>query len=573
MQIVINNKGRINSKTAIKICEFLEGEKTSYRRKYFFVLLVLDILWLCFNLLGGIIFGAFLLGIYFYDIFYAVKRGRKYISSMDGLVISFYDNELRIGNNIFSYASIKHIDTVAGFLAIFIGDDKVIVKITDENGEIIKAAIKYIKPKLFKLSEKIIVSNPNKISLINMAKAWKKCARFSSVLIIFARDILFFSIIINLFRLDVVYSLLWSMFVLVVNGILFGVSVLLSNLQIKKYLGTSILFSDAYIEWQDKKIEYKHIREVIPRKNHLIINAKKDSMVIFCDQCNISQIAKIYEILQFKCSYRIRFNDESSEKKRGYVKLSLYGVLCMAICAFYFLQIIAYPSKLSQYKEKYEENYGIELHVLEQDSSSIGYSIDKQNNKVVVLEAIEGIDKVLDRFPSEFWEGLRDKTKIRIIVCDDIENRKEGGKRVDGFTSNLVFQIDVYIDSDVSAIEETIAHEMFHVLISEVENEDFISSSFDNIIDVKQWKNYNPKGFVYGNSRSEYKDKFVSAYAMTNVEEDMAETFSHLLVSDYDLPREYKQDNIQKKAKFLVEWIEENFDGISEDAYWNKWFK
>ena len=60
MEIVINNKGRINSKIAINIYESLEGEKTSFRKKYFLMLLMLDVFLLYFNLIGGLIFGTFL---------------------------------------------------------------------------------------------------------------------------------------------------------------------------------------------------------------------------------------------------------------------------------------------------------------------------------------------------------------------------------------------------------------------------------------------------------------------------------------------------------------------------------
>ena len=131
----------------------------------------------------------------------------------------------------------------------------------------------------------------------------------------------------------------------------------------------------------------------------------------------------------------------------------------------FLIQIVTYPSKFSKYREEYEEKYGIELCVAEEDSGTFGHSVEKQYNKLLILEAIEGIEQVLDRFPSEFWDGLRDQTQIRIIICDNIKDYE--GKRAAGITSDLLFEINVYIDSDSISLEDTIAHEMFHVLIAE----------------------------------------------------------------------------------------------------------
>lgn len=92
-------------------------------------------------------------------------------------------------------------------------------------------------------------------------------------------------------------------------------------------------------------------------------------------------------------------------------------------------------------------------------------------------------------------------------------------------------------------------------------------------MDETEWSRYNPSKFVYGKSVLDYKEYFVTDYAKTNMSEDMAETFKYLIACDDKLPDEYESEYIRNKAKYLIEWIEDNFEGVTEDAYWYKWFK
>lgn len=57
------------------------------------------------------------------------------------------------------------------------------------------------------------------------------------------------------------------------------------------------------------------------------------------------------------------------------------------------------------------------------------------------------------------------------------------------------------------------------------------------------------------------------------MQEDAAETFKYLVTSNDKLPKEYKNEAVKKKAQYLIEWIEDNFEGVTEDAYWNKWYE
>lgn len=52
------------------------------------------------------------------------------------------------------------------------------------------------------------------------------------------------------------------------------------------------------------------------------------------------------------------------------------------------------------------------------------------------------------------------------------------------------------------------------------------------------------------------------------MQEDAAETFKYLVTSNDKLPKEYKNEAVKKKAQYLIEWIEDNFEGVTEDAYY-----
>lgn len=152
-----------------------------------------------------------------------------------------------------------------------------------------------------------------------------------------------------------------------------------------------------------------------------MLKQKKESVLIICKQDNTEQIAKIYDIFQVKCSCIVNFKDIKECKKQRITKICGYALIIGCISTAEIILIIKYPSTLSSYKDKFKEEYGIALSVLKEETDRGDYTFEKPYNRAVILDAIKNIEKVLDRFPIEFWDKLSETITLNFIICDDIE--------------------------------------------------------------------------------------------------------------------------------------------------------
>lgn len=573
MEFIIDNKKNISAFTALKIRQICDCMRIRRARFSLIILVIIDICFFYLNIQQGL----FWLGVILLEIAYGIamdiKLGRKYVYNFDGQKVSANDESFTIGDNTYTYSLISRIMNVDDFVIIFLEKYKIIMGVTDENSDNIQRLLDSIKLKMHKLEEKIVVTNPKNVKLTTKIKAWKNISRYTKYVIGFIRDILLLTIVISLFEMKFFDGVIWIGIVLGIYSVLFAVNVIISEVQISKYLGINVYFTDEYIEWLEKRIEYKDINKVIIKKDYIVINTKKESVFITCTQDNTEQIAKVYDILQFRCSYIANFRDIKECRKHRIIQICGYALIIGCISIAEIILIIKYPSTLSSYKDKFKEEYGIALSVLKEETDRGDYTFEKPYNRAVILDAIKNTEKVLDRFPIEFWDKLSETITLNFIICDDIEPNFNIGVSTSGLTSNMTSKINVYIDSGVYDADETAAHEMFHVMIYALINIDDTNNNLDDIIDGDKWIKCNPDEFVYGKNTSKYKEYFVSDYAKYNMSEDMAETFKYLIACDDKLPDEYESEYIRNKAKYLIEWIEDNFEGVTEDAYWYKWFK
>ena len=120
-----------------------------------------------------------------------------------------------------------------------------------------------------------------------------------------------------------------------------------------------------------------------------------------------------------------------------------------------------------------------------------------------------------------------------------------------GIPNHSLKTIIINIDTDNYKLSRTIHHEIFHI----------INDQYIELFDYEEWKKFNSEDFKY-QSCSTCTDKFgmkllkkkigfLSEYSQSTAEEDMAETFSFLMIQNSELKMKLQNDNIlKKKSKF-----------------------
>lgn len=133
---------------------------------------------------------------------------------------------------------------------------------------------------------------------------------------------------------------------------------------------------------------------------------------------------------------------------------------------------------------------------------------------------------------------------------------------------------------DVSRGSETpdykrnsIHHEFFHI----------IDWKDDGLVYQDQvWAALNPPGFKYGSGGKNAQNDstvgvvtdslkgFLTRYAMTGVEEDKAETFSHMMISYRMVEQRTKHDPVLKAKFDYIKVLCQKFSSTMDDAFWKR---
>ena len=572
MELIITNRERISAFAALKVRKTCERVWTGWTKIWMLISIIGEFFMLWNGLIPGLIFGGIIFTTIIIRTIKSINKGRRLVSSVDGMPIRLYSDQIAIGNKMYYYGAISRVKIHAGFFYIFIGNVIIPIRITPGNQEMIPYMVDYIKSHMFKFNETIRMYNPWRINIITKMKAWRYTKSVGNLIASALWKVFILSTIVTLFEIKLKDALILFIAYSIVFGVIYVAKEIFMFIKMHKYNGIGISFSDEYIEWGNKRVEYKDVKSVIFRKDYIVINMKRRSLVIFCEPENMSYVANAFELLKIKCKNSAEFNDTKLRNKQCIREICWTASVCMLLCAFYINIMLGYSNMIEKYQEEFEEKYGVQLTVLEEDNVDDYYAFERPYNRILILNTIEQIDTVLDRFPTEFWDYMKENADLRIIVSDNIEQTFEGGMQAAGLTSNRLSYIEVYINSGAYTTKDTTGHEMFHVMANVVMNKKFVMYDIEKIVDIDKWNSYNPSGFKYGTVKDKYRKAFVSEYAMTNAHEDMAETFGELVGSDWWLSSKYKNEAIKNKSLFIIEWIDENFEGIPDDAYWYKWF-
>ena len=147
-----------------------------------------------------------------------------------------------------------------------------------------------------------------------------------------------------------------------------------------------------------------------------------------------------------------------------------------------------------------------------------------------------------------------------LILCKDLEVASIPAL---GVPNHSLKTIIVNINTNNYKLSRTIHHEIFHI----------INDQYKELFNYDEWKKYNSKDFKYqlcstctdkfGMELLNEKKGFLSEYSQSTAGEDMAETFSFLMIENSELKIKLQNDDIlKKKINFIkknILLIDQNF--------------
>lgn len=360
------------------------------------------------------------------------------------------------------------------------------------------------------------------------------------------------------------------------------------------------------IEIGNMLIPYESVKKVVLGEQFAIIKAGRMKLILTYERNE--DISLLYDNLRYYCGYRAKFVSAKKHKQteRTVLGCALIAYICVAIYAVWL--VFSYDGLVEKYKTKFKEVYDIELYIYNETQEIGDYTIDGATSKHKILNALKSIDNMLERFPKDIFRELDVQlddteiidTQLKIYISCDIEKQGEVLKSA-GITIKDLPDYNVYIDCDSFNVAKAFAHEMFHVIdgftgdlqlgaITDMIQDLLSDGAYSK--DESTWNQYNPPNFIYyenrifGNTRGWQNDYsytnredniediyFVSNYAKSAINEDMAEVFKYLVYCDDRLPSSFDSPHVRAKAKYIIKWLDDTFDCVTEDVYWNKWFR
>lgn len=174
------------------------------------------------------------------------------------------------------------------------------------------------------------------------------------------------------------------------------------------------------------------------------------------------------------------------------------------------------------------------------------------SEKKVLDEKFKIIQKNLNRYNQKFLKKINLKY---IVLC---ENLSISNINTAGIPDNVMKTLILDVKFDEKYFERVLHHEVFHI----------INDSFKEIFDEKIWTSFNVKDFNYAECSTctdkigldTYKktEGFFTEYSRSTASEDMAEVFSHLMISS---SINNKDPILEKKIQF----IKNNLSKIDKD--------
>lgn len=218
---------------------------------------------------------------------------------------------------------------------------------------------------------------------------------------------------------------------------------------------------------------------------------------------------------------------------------------------------------ISEIKNK----YGISIKVNEPAELSF-YDEEYNASPFEVYIVLSQLSECLDLFPDNFVKEIYDREYVDEFNIHIVQNIWGANAYANGFTS--VYEI-VFCSSGFS--KGIVFHELMHLIDNTI-----YDYYYDHDMDFyDMWTALNPDGFEYY-SEEDYEideDYFASYYAMTNIDEDMAETFQYMYEAyQYDDEHRFGDyEHVNEKAALLCKAIRNAFPSMAnvDEVCWEKY--
>lgn len=218
----------------------------------------------------------------------------------------------------------------------------------------------------------------------------------------------------------------------------------------------------------------------------------------------------------------------------------------------------------SQLIDNIKKKYTINVYVdreIDYSDYVLSYGVEPYNLYLLLTQLDDALSVFPDNFISEMYSDLDSGYDFNINIVKNIDSIDAFAFAFERF--EITFSTDAFY-------KNLVYHEMMHLIYERINN--YYNDKGENFYAL--WEKLND-GIEYNSEAEDVNDEyFVSNYAMTNADEDMAETFKFLCeTSEYDeMPDWLKKKPANKKAVFLCETIRKVYPSVSatERAYWEK---
>ncbi len=231
--------------------------------------------------------------------------------------------------------------------------------------------------------------------------------------------------------------------------------------------------------------------------------------------------------------------------------------------------------------EKFERKFLLTLYYKDKPKAtwpSLKYHLAGRTDYRKLSQYIKVLDKEFAKYPKSFiyktgLKGIALGKRMQI-------SRQYRSAIPDYYTEILYYDINHLSKKTLTRVRHIIHHEYYHMIEQEIHGNGFYKDP--------QWAKFNPYSFTYGKGGARYRTReslndlskygkqgFISAYAMSGLEEDKAETYACLFTTPcwrYMQKRIKTDDVLKKKVDYMKAFLYQ-LDPSMDNAYYEKMHK
>ena len=227
--------------------------------------------------------------------------------------------------------------------------------------------------------------------------------------------------------------------------------------------------------------------------------------------------------------------------------------------------------KINEQRNNIKETYQVNVKIKEEANIEFpDFSAKTLLNEEVISDSLYKIEDILSKYNEKFFESFYNNgfSGLNIYLTGELtpNDYETQVSNPAAYSLNYNGEYKIVIDIEQPNIEELLCHELLH-------NMEFLLNN-QNIYPFKEWKNYNPSGFLYNNSYTKKQsydytlneeDKndvyFIDSYSYTYETEDRARVFERICSCEKNsIINNYP--NLYKKGLYLKEEIIKYFPSL-----------